>query len=122
LATAGLSSSTTADRQEAWRPKKTAARKDLGKADWESTLSCHENRAKISRFQYNLAWIRGSSCRNPHNRQTKPPSQPLFPPQPPFSPIRSGPKAASKPFRQKQFPSSKPGEEFAASKQMQAEK
>ena len=26
--------------------------------------------------------------------------------QPPFSPIRSGPKAASKPFRQKQFPSS----------------
>ena len=27
-------------------------------------------------------------------------------PQPPFSPIRSGPKAASKPFRQKQFPSS----------------
>ena len=28
--------------------------------------------------------------------------------QPPFSPIRSGPKAASKPFRQKQFPSSRP--------------
>ena len=26
--------------------------------------------------------------------------------QPPFSPIRSGPKAASKPSRQKQFPSS----------------
>ena len=26
--------------------------------------------------------------------------------QPPFSPIRSGPKAASKPFRQKQIPSS----------------
>jgi len=29
--------------------------------------------------------------------------------QPPFSPIRSGPKAASKPFRQKQFPSSSKG-------------
>ena len=28
--------------------------------------------------------------------------------QPPFSPIRSGPKAASKPSRQKQFPSSSP--------------
>jgi len=28
--------------------------------------------------------------------------------QPPFSPIRSGPKAASKPSRQKQFPSSQP--------------
>ena len=28
-----------------------SSKKDLGKADWESTLSCHENRAKISRFQ-----------------------------------------------------------------------
>jgi thiol:disulfide interchange protein len=30
----------------------------------------------------------------------------MFPPQPPLSPIRSGPKTASKPSRQKQIPSS----------------
>ena len=53
-----------------------------------------------------MAWIRDFSCGNPHNRQTKPPSPPLFPPQPPFSPLRSGPKVASRPSRQKQIPSS----------------
>jgi len=46
--TAGLSSSTTVDTQESWRPKKTAAKKGLGNAGWESTLSCGENRAKVS--------------------------------------------------------------------------
>ncbi|MDB4747733.1 hypothetical protein OAG49_01930 [bacterium] len=34
--------------------------------------------------------------------------------QPPFSPIRSGPKAASKPSRQKQFPSSPAKSNFLA--------
>ena len=32
--------------------------------------------------------------------------RPLFPPQPPFPPLRSGPRAASRPSRQKQIPSS----------------
>lgn len=54
----------------------------------------------------NIVSIRDFSCRNPHNSQTKPSSQPLFPPKPSLSPIRCGPNAVSRPSRQKQFPRS----------------
>ena len=53
-----------------------------------------------------MGWIRDFFIRNTAHRHTKPSSPPLFPPQPPFTPLRSGPNAPSKPTRQKQIPSS----------------
>ena len=87
-------------------PKKKAAIKQLGNADWEFNMSCSENYTKGSRFQKNVSSTRDFSSWNPHNLQAKPPSPPFFPRQVPFSPIQFGPKAASGPSRQKHIPGS----------------
>ena len=80
--------------------------KNLGKADWEATFLSNKTRATRSRLLSNMARIAGFFSKTPPAATPNRRVRPLFPPQPPFSPMNPAQFRSSRPFRQKQIPSS----------------
>ena len=98
------SSSTTAERPVLQQSTNKPLPKQPWQGDWEATFSSNEFRAKDFRLPSNMARIAGFFAKTPPPATPNRRLCPLFPPQPPFSPMNPAQFRSSRLFRQKQIP------------------